>query len=63
MIAGFTTKNSTYMFNEKEKVITGGIFRDNWVRYTSIQAIQGTNAIINLADGRIVRTGRVENYV
>lgn len=62
-MVGFKTKNSVYMVNNKNKEITGGYFGDKWVKYKHLQAIVNNKAKIQLADGRIVTTGIVKEYI
>lgn len=63
MVCGFQTNSSTYYFDTVNQTITGGIFRDNKVKYTNLRCLIGDKASIKLADGRIVETGIVERYI
>ncbi len=60
---GFRTRNSVYYVNEKEHIITGGLFEDDKKHYDEITAIIGFKGIIKLSDGTKIETSTVESYL
>lgn len=62
-MVGFRTKNSIYYLDTVNKTITGGIFKNNTVRYTDINCLIGRGAYIRLYDGRVIQTGVVLGYI
>lgn len=62
-MTGFKTKNSTYYVDPFNKRIRGGYFKDKWVKFNHLQAIIGKIGYIQLEDGRIVTTGKIEKYI
>lgn len=62
-MCGFKTKNSRYLVDTEKRLITGGIFGKNMVRYLKLQAIIGSNGYVTLANGKVIRTGIVERYI
>lgn len=62
-MVGFRTKTGTiYYVNQMTKQFQGGKFK-NPQTYVSLQAVIGTPAIIQLTDGRVVKTSPVEAYI
>ena len=61
-MVGFRTKNSIYYIDSVSKTCWGGKFK-NRQSYLYVQAIIGEKAIIKLADGRVIQTSKVIDYV
>ena len=61
-MVGFRTKNSIYYIDPVSKTCWGGKFR-TVQHYLYIQALIGERATIQLADGRVVWTSKVIDYV
>lgn len=57
-----TTNGSTYIVNEKDRTITGGVFGNEIAKYTSLSAIVGSKGHIVLSDGRQVNTSIIKKY-
>lgn len=62
-MSGFTTKNSVYTLDNERKVISGGILGRNVVPFVSAVVLIGLPAEITLANGQVIRTSTVCNYV
>lgn len=60
---GFKTKNSYYYLSNQDHLISGGKLGDKWHRYTKAEILIGSKAVIYLEDGRVLKTGVVEQYL
>lgn len=62
-MSGFTTNNSVYKVDTKNRTISGGIFGNNWYEYSRATILVGTEARIELLNGQIIQTSTVVAYI
>lgn len=63
MIGFQTASGSIYYVDSKNKLVCGGVIGNNWIPYTSLSALIGSNATIVLITGRIINTNIVIGYI
>lgn len=62
MVGFRTVTGSVYYVNQQQRLFYGGKFK-NPQPYVALQAVIGTPAIIQLVDGRVIKTSNVQAYI